>query len=372
MMSLQPLSDVPMAPLIASLPKADLHIHQEEAARLDRVVARRQGRPSYDWRKWARHLLTEMPPGIGRLKGMYVPDASLPLGGVPADDPEYIIAKVVDALDQGAADGAALMEVRFGTGGLALLRPGFMSLFREAERRVMAEYPRLRAEAIALLGLVSEPGGRSTAECQLEACLQMAREGLAGIDFLVAPYDTEADPALWELTYRWAERAADAGLGIALHAGEFSSANLAAALRVPGLRRLGHAVYAAAEARLLEQLARSGVTVECCLSCNVILGAVPSYEAHPIQQFMAWDIPVTLNTDNPVRIWTTIGREYAIAAALGASPRELVTFTRNAIQASFTSATRRTALLDEVQQWEASLSMMQASTIGRHRPLRSG
>jgi adenosine deaminase len=348
-MALQPLAEVPVSPWIAALPKADLHLHQEERPRLDRVVACRQGRPPYDWRRWMERLLVETGPGMERLAGMFVPDATLSIDGVPGDAPEFIIAKVANALREAAADGAVLVEVRFGTAGLALTRPDFMALFREAERQVQAEYPRLRAEAIGYLSLDNDPARLRSAGRQFGACLRSAREGLAGIDFMVAPYDTEADPALWAIAYRWAARAADVGLGITVHAGEFSTANLRAALDMPGLRRLGHAVYAASDPRLLGRLVRSEAAVECCLSSNVILGAVPSYEAHPIRQFVAAGVPVTLNTDDPVRIWTTIGREYAIAAALGFSPRELLAFTRNAIQASFTTAARRSALLDEVQ-----------------------
>ena len=347
-MLLQPLDEVPINSTIASLPKADLHLHQEEVARLERVVARRQGRRPHDWQESARRLMADRPPGAGRLAGMYRPDADLDLGDVLADDPEYLVAKMADALEESAADGAVLVEIRFGAGGLALMRPDFMALFRQAERQVQARYPRLRAEAIGYLNLVNDQARLQAAEQQLERCLRAASEGLAGLDLSVAPYDTKADPSLWAVAYGMAERAADAGLGITAHAGEFSAANLAAALRVPGLRRLGHAVYAAADARLLEGLARSNVTVECCLSCNVVLGAVPSYEDHPIRQFVASGIPVALSTDNPVRIWTTIGREYAIAAALGFSPAELMAFTRNAIQASFTSAERRKALMDEM------------------------
>ncbi len=270
---------------------------------------------------------------------------------MPGDDPEDIIAKVADLLEEGAADGAVLVEVRFGAAGLALMRPDFMALFREAERRVQGRYPRLRAEAIGYLGLVSDPARLPATERQLDACLRLARDGLGGVDFRVDPYDTEADPALWATAYRWAGRAGDAGLGITVHAGEFSTANLAAALRVPGVTRIGHAVYAAADARLLESLARSGATVECSLSCNVILGAAPSYEAHPIRQFVEAGIPATLNTDLPVHACTTIGREYAIAAALGFTPAELLAFTRNAIQASFTTPARRAALLAELRAW---------------------
>lgn len=138
-----------------------------------------------------------------------------------------------------------------------------------------------------------------------------------------------------------------------VHAGEFSAANLEAALGVPGLRRLGHGVHAAAHPRLLERLVERGVTVECSLACNVVLGAAPSYEAHPIRRFIEHGILVTLNTVLPVHLGTTIGREYAIASALGYSPVELTEFARNAIRASFASAKRRSALLTNLQPWLA-------------------
>ena len=104
------------------------------------------------------------------------------------------------------------------------------------------------------------------------------------------------------------------------HVGEFSTANIAAVLALPGLTWIGHTVHAARDPRLLDRVARSGVTVECCLSCNVVLGTVSSYEEHPIRRFTAHGIPVVLGTDDPVQVCTTIGREYAIAAALDFFP----------------------------------------------------
>ena len=332
-----PLATIPIDSVIAALPKADLHVHAEAKPRLDRVVARREGKPLPDMRETVRALL-DAPPGMPRLTQMAAPPR--PETEALDAEPENFIARVADLLEEAAADGAILVEVRFG--GVTILRPDFMPLFREAERRVRERYPWFHAEAIIVLVQ------SYTAE-QIEQCLAMcergARAGLAGVDFLSAPYDTEAD---WTAIYRWAARTAAAGLGITVHAGEFSTANLAAALRVPGVTRLGHAVYAARDPRLLDAMARRDVTVECTLTCNVLLGATPSYEEHPIRQFVAHGIPVTLNTDDPVRVGTTIGREYAIAAALGFSPAELLGFTRNAVQASFTTAARRAVLLSEL------------------------
>jgi adenosine deaminase len=338
--TLGPLGEIVIEPWIAALPKADLHVHQEQSPRLDRVLARGQGRPAYDWRGWAERLMAENAPGAARLQyiGVILPNT---LEADAAD--ATFIARVADLLEEAAADGAVLIEVRFGNA--TILRPGFMELFREAEQQVQMRYPQLRAEAIAtlLLWLDSEQLERIVA-----GCLRAANEGLRGIDLLYQPYDTEAD---WTPAYRIAERAAAAGLGITAHAGEISTANIAAALRTPGLTRIGHATYAAADPRLLELLAQSGATVECSLTCNVILGAASSYDDHPIRRFVEYGIPVALCTDNPTQISTTIGREYAIAHMLGLTPAELLGLTRNAVQAAFTTSTRRQALLKELDDW---------------------
>lgn len=332
--ALDPLRDAPTTPTIAALPKADIHLHQEWSPRLDRVLARREGRPPYDWRAWARRVMEETPPGIARLRrlGEIVPT---PPGAYNSAD--HFIDWVEDTLETAAADGAVLVEVRFGRE--EVLRPGFMALFREAERRVQARHSSLRAEAIVILMPWQTPELLARI---LEACVSAAREGLSGIDLLYEPYDAEAE---WGPMYRAAEQAAEAGLGVTAHAAEFSTANCAAALQIPHLTRIGHAVYAARDPRLLGLLAASGVTVECSLTCNVVLGAVPSYEEHPIRQFVERGIPIALCSDVPVQMATTIGQEYARASALGFSPVDLTGFTANAIRASFTPPSRKAALL---------------------------
>src|SRR5262249_6103881 len=185
------------------------------------------------------------------------------------------------------------------------------------------------AVAVNIILLWLEP---DRLEAVVAGTLAAARDGLGGIDLLYRPYDTEAD---WEIAYRVAARAADAGLGVTAHAGEFSAANVAAALRTPGLTRLGHAVHAVDDARLLDRIAARGVTIECCLTCNVFFGAVPSLEEHPICRFVQRGIPVALGADNPVQLSTTIGREYAVAATLGFTTADLFAFTPKALRASF-------------------------------------
>ncbi len=345
---LEPLIDVAASPVVAALPKADLHLHQEVFPRLERIVARQQGREPYAWHTWARHVMDTVPAGPGRLQAIYRPDQTLGVDRTLDNDPELFITRVADILAEAAADGAIYVEVRFGADRLTAL-PDFMDLFREAEERVQAHHPRLRAEAIGYVEVWDDAERLGAEEVKLHACLRAARDGLGGIDLLVRPYDATEDPELWGTAYRWAERAASAGLGLTVHVGEFATTSIAAALRTPSLRRIGHGTHVADDPQLLDDLARSGVTVECALTCNVVLGSTPAYEDHPIRRFVRHGIPVTLATDLPVHLHTTIGREYAIASILGFSPDELLTFTRNAVAASFTISTRRAALLGELR-----------------------
>jgi adenosine deaminase len=324
---LHPLDEVLIPDWVAALPKVDLHVHAEGAARLERVLAHTYGPPT-DWREWIEKLMQDVPPGIGRLQKLG-PNHRLDRARVDAldTDPANFIARVEDLLCEGAADGAVLIEVIFGAA--TILVPDMMALFREAERRAQQRYPQLCAEALIA---ATNPTGERWVDLLFPACLAAVPAGLAGINIIAEPYDAEMD---WGPVYRWAAQAHAAGIGLTAHAGEFSPANIEAALRVPGLTRIGHGVYISQEPALLEAVVRSGVTVECSLTSNVVLGATESYETHPIRQLMEAGVPITLSTDDPVRLATTIGREYAIAATLGFTEQELRQFTENGLRAAF-------------------------------------
>lgn len=348
------LDPVEIGPEVAALAKADLHLHSETLPRLDRILGPRNGRTPYDWRRWARWITADVPPGMPRLERFtripVSPQDRVPIRDpleqttpvrdlVSLEDEEWpgnFLAMVTDVLAEAARSGAVYAEVRFGRETAA--RPDLMTLFREAEAAVQAEFPGFISEA---LGTLVPQQDVELTERLVGACLRAADEGLAGVDVIPFPYDSEAD---WTQTYRWAERLASAGLGITVHAGEFSTANLKSALKVPGVRRIGHGIYAAADEQLLERLAGSGVALECCLTSNVILGAVQSYEDHPLKKLADAGIPVTLNTDDPIRFLTSIEREYALALRSGLTVEDLKRVTRNAVDFAFTTSERRERL----------------------------
>ena len=326
---------------IAAIPKVDLHMHAETTARVDRLVSRRDNAPAHDWEQEVR-ALAGMPPGMARLKhGVAAIHSSLDNDRLLSlnDDDAVFVEWLTDALLETAAEGAVLVEMRFGAKGG--LRSGFMSLFREAEGRVRQVYPSFHAEAL----VVGAWPGREGASEAFASALRAANEGLAGIDFVPAPYDQEAN---WSAVYVWASRAVDAGLGITAHAGEFGAANIEAALGLPGITRMGHGVHVTSSPRLIDRVLEAGVTIECCLTSNVVLGAVSSLEDHPIRELVESGVPLTLASDDPIRLFTSIGREYELAASLGFGADQLMEMSENGIRASFAPQGVRESMLRAV------------------------
>jgi hypothetical protein len=110
---------------VAALPKIDLHLHSEAGARIERLVARREGRESYDWEAWAE-TLSAIQAGEPRLRGMN--------GKLDKDrwealdaDPEIFVARFEDTMLEAANEGALYIEIRAGQG--TPLRPDYLQLF---------------------------------------------------------------------------------------------------------------------------------------------------------------------------------------------------------------------------------------------------
>jgi adenosine deaminase len=326
---------MPVDPLL----KTDVHVHAETVARLGRLVALKRGNDAYDHRPAIKRAMTEVAPGLQRL---YALDRALTQGtnakaGFDVigllDQPDYLEACYETLMEDAASQGALLVEVRIGSGVPDY--PHFLSCFRAAESRVSKRHPGFCAEPI--IAWLTRRG--PMVEREVRRTLSIAAEGVAGIDFYP---DTDPD---FDTINRWAGLACDAGLPITCHAGEIGPETLEKALAIPGLKRLGHAVYAPAVPGLLEQVARRGITIEVAMTSNVVLGNVASYDKHPIRDFLQAGVPVTLASDDPIRIGTSIGSEYQHAAALGFSEEDLLGFTRHGIEASFTSPERKKMLL---------------------------
>ncbi len=145
-------------------------------------------------------------------------------------------------------------------------------------------------------------------------------------------------------------RARARGLRAVAHAGEEGDASLVArTLDCLGVSRIDHGVRAADDPALMGRLAESGVTLTACPNSNVRLKIFPTMSSSPIRTLLEAGVAVTINSDDPAYFGGYIGDNYrAITAALALTPTDLRRLAANAIDGSFATAERKSALQAEL------------------------
>ena len=146
------------------------------------------------------------------------------------------------------------------------------------------------------------------------------------------------------------------GLGFEVHAGEMGPPeSIVEAIDVLEADRIGHGVAAIRDPALLDRLVRDQVVLDVCPSSNVAIGLFPSLEEHPVTAFWRAGVNMTISSDDPPFMQTTLTEELAHVVRLaGVSREELVELQRRAVRAAFATAETKVALLDEIDSWAAS------------------
>ncbi|HEY1456145.1 MAG TPA: hypothetical protein VGG31_06585 [Candidatus Dormibacteraeota bacterium] len=105
------------------------------------------------------------------------------------------------------------------------------------------------------------------------------------------------------------ERASAAGLGFMPHAGQAGGPEVVhEAVAMLGARRVAHGVAAAADPAVLRLLAEHEVCLCICPSSNARVGLRPDYRL-----LAGAGIPLTVNTDDPAMVPTTLTHELELA-----------------------------------------------------------
>ena len=151
------------------------------------------------------------------------------------------------------------------------------------------------------------------------------------------------------------EAARRLGLGFAVHAGEMGPpASIVEALDVLGADRIDHGVAAIRDPELLERLVRDQVVLDLCPSSTVGIGAFPSLEAHPVAAFWRAGVNLTISSDDPPFVRTTLSDELRHVVRLAGLTRdELAELQRGAARHAFTSPEAKAELLGEIEAWVA-------------------
>jgi adenosine deaminase len=147
--------------------------------------------------------------------------------------------------------------------------------------------------------------------------------------------------------------ARDAGLHVVHHAGEGEGpASIRQAIGPGRAERLGHGIRVLDDPGLVAEVRERGIPLEVCPSSNLALGFDSSLGAHPLPRLRDAGLLVTLNTDIPALINTSLTTEYAnVRDAFGYDDRTVAELARDTVTASFAPPETKTRLHREIATW---------------------
>lgn len=117
-------------------------------------------------------------------------------------------------------------------------------------------------------------------------------------------------PKLFARAYAIAK---DAGLQCTVHAGEFGAPEtMQEAMRTLPIVRIGHGVQAMHCKETQAELIDRAIALELCPTSNINFKLFKDMAAHPLPQFLKSGIKISISSDDPPFVGTTIDKEYQI------------------------------------------------------------
>ncbi|MEP6781140.1 MAG: adenosine deaminase [Gemmatimonadaceae bacterium] len=156
-------------------------------------------------------------------------------------------------------------------------------------------------------------------------------------------------------------------LAVTVHAGEGAGPeSIREAVHICGANRIGHGTRLYEDAAMLAYVRDRRIPLEICLTSNVQTRVSPTFADHPIAQYVAQGLVVTLNTDNRLMSGVSLTDEYVhCAEQLGFDLSTLGMLALASFDAAFVSFPERHRIRAKAaEQIEAVLSEAQASGIG--------
>ena len=330
---------------LKSLPKVELHLHHEAAA------------PPAFIRGLAQEKNIDIS-GILDDDGNYIfrdfehfltvyDTACLPL-----QTPEDFKRLTLAALEETAAHGVIYCETFVspdfcGGADLTAWRE-FLAAMEEASHQAERDFGIVHRTIVTCLRHLGPEKAKPAALCAAETAGDyLVGFGMAGAEMMGRPGD---------FAYSF-DLAREAGLHLTCHAGEWGGPSMVAeTLRDLRVERVGHGIGAIQDPEVVRQLVDQDVVLEVCPVSNVVLKAVPSWEAHPIQKLREAGVKVTVSTDDPPFFHTTMTNEYAqLEKRFGWGLDDFREITDVALDAAFCDDTTRQSLISRVEaEWPST------------------
>lgn len=158
-------------------------------------------------------------------------------------------------------------------------------------------------------------------------------------------------------------------INITIHAGEaFGAPSIHQALHYCRAHRIGHGTHLNEDPELMAWVNDHRIPVEMCLASNLQTKAISDYQSHPIRQFMADGLRVTLNTDNRLVTGTTVTNEYRLAVEnYDLDEDEVLSLVMNGFKSAFLPLAEKADLVNQVLAEFASLGAQFSGEISRRR-----
>lgn len=144
--------------------------------------------------------------------------------------------------------------------------------------------------------------------------------------------------------------AVDAGLECTVHAGEFASAaGMVEAMKYLPIQRIGHGVNAIYSSETMAMVKDKGIALEICPTSNIFLGLFKDMSSHPLPKFYDAGIKISINSDDPPFMSTTLGQEYQrVQESYQYSNDTMNSITKMAIESAFVDEGARKELLGRI------------------------
>jgi aminodeoxyfutalosine deaminase len=319
--------------LILSLPKAELHLHLEGSIAPQTLLQLRSlhGKNSSLGEAEQLYRYSDFPGFLMAFKTV-TEDLQTP------EDYELITYRLMEAL---RADHVLHAEVYVSVGVCLWRQLDFEAIFEGLERgRERGE----RDFGISLLWIFDavRQFGAEAAKAVFELAVRYRDRGVVAIG--IGGDERKASAELFRDAYAYA---ADNGLRLTAHAGEYAGpGSIWGALNLH-IERIGHGLTAAQDPELVEELVTRQIPVEICLTSNLRTGCCASLAEHPVRRYFDQGLLITLNTDDPAMFGTSLTREYQLAQEnFGFTDEHLRELARNSFEASFLPAEKKLEFLN--------------------------
>ena len=147
------------------------------------------------------------------------------------------------------------------------------------------------------------------------------------------------------------EQALKDGFKVVAHAGEdVGPESIWDAINYLHAQRIGHGVTAIQDEKLMEELKKTQLPIEICITSNTFTKKiVKEAKAHPVRTFFDKGLMVNINTDDPVFFKTTLLDELWICHNdLNFSMQDIKTLIKNSFASSFLSEEAKQYWYDKV------------------------